>query len=276
MHFNAREPLSALIQCLRAFCNGLLRFTRNDGLFTTHYSRLTKAAFTLAETLIVIGIIGVVAALTLPNLNHATGDKETVTRVKKIYSSLTDAADRAQAIYGPADAWYKNEAGSNRVAYAEIFGRRLSEFMKISKDCGMNGEGCFSHSPLLGIDAEKYSSATDDYLKNLSDYTYMVLLADGMSIGFNGDSIIRVDIDGPQKGKNQIGKDIFTFDFCHWNKNSEFAEVTPDQDFWSKANDEDLGSPCNNYATIWVVRYDNVDYLKCPEELDFAGNHSCK
>ena len=33
-------------------------------------------AFTLAEVLIVIGIIGVVAALTLPNLNHATGDKD--------------------------------------------------------------------------------------------------------------------------------------------------------------------------------------------------------
>ena len=42
-------------------------------------------AFTLAEVLIVIGIIGVVAALTLPNLNHATGDKEKVTKVKKIY-----------------------------------------------------------------------------------------------------------------------------------------------------------------------------------------------
>ena len=34
-----------------------------------------KFGFTLAEVLIVIGIIGVVAALTLPNLNHATGDK---------------------------------------------------------------------------------------------------------------------------------------------------------------------------------------------------------
>jgi len=31
-----------------------------------------KSAFTLAETLIVMGIIGVVAALTLPNLNIIT------------------------------------------------------------------------------------------------------------------------------------------------------------------------------------------------------------
>lgn len=40
-------------------------------------------AFTLAETLIVMGIIGVVAALTLPNLNSSTGDKEKVVKVKK-------------------------------------------------------------------------------------------------------------------------------------------------------------------------------------------------
>ena len=57
-------------------------------------------AFTLAETLIVIGIIGVVAALTLPNLNNATDDKETVTRLMKAYSMLNEANDRAVATYG--------------------------------------------------------------------------------------------------------------------------------------------------------------------------------
>ncbi len=56
-----------------------------------------KSAFTLAETLIVMGIIGVVAALTLPNLNSSTGDKEKVVKLKKIYSNLEDAFGRAKA-----------------------------------------------------------------------------------------------------------------------------------------------------------------------------------
>ena len=43
----------------------------------------SKLAFTLAETLIVMGVIGVVAALTLPNLNQSTGNKEKVAKVKK-------------------------------------------------------------------------------------------------------------------------------------------------------------------------------------------------
>ena len=43
--------------------------TLANSLFTTHKRQLTKFAFTLAETLVVMGIIGVVAALTIPNLN---------------------------------------------------------------------------------------------------------------------------------------------------------------------------------------------------------------
>lgn len=40
-------------------------------------------AFTLAETLIVMGIIGVIAALTIPNLNQSTGNREKIAKVKK-------------------------------------------------------------------------------------------------------------------------------------------------------------------------------------------------
>ena len=89
---------------------------------------MTQTAFTLAETLIVIGIIGVVAALTLPNLNHATGDKETVTRVKKSYSMLNEANDRAVAIYGPISEW-------SDVCHENLnscYMNRISEFLKVS------------------------------------------------------------------------------------------------------------------------------------------------
>ena len=52
-------------------------------------------AFTLAETLVVMGIIGIVSALTLPNLNSSTGEKEKVAKVKNLYSNLNDAYGRA-------------------------------------------------------------------------------------------------------------------------------------------------------------------------------------
>jgi len=125
---------------------------------------MKKIAFTLAETLIVMGIIGVVAALTLPNLNSSTGDKEKVAKVKKIYQNLNDAFGRAEAVYGPFEEWFKND-NSNQ-DYAKRFATRLTEFMKISKDCGFDTSGkCF-----VTKDKIFYKSHRK---KRLSDFHYL-------------------------------------------------------------------------------------------------------
>ncbi|MBP7211391.1 type II secretion system protein, partial [bacterium] len=51
----------------------------------------TKKAFTLAEVLITLGIIGVVAALTIPTLMQRTQDREAISALKKFYSTLSSA-----------------------------------------------------------------------------------------------------------------------------------------------------------------------------------------
>ena len=225
--------------------------------------RVKAYAFTLAETLIVIGIIGVVAALTLPNLNHATGDKEKVTKVKKVYASLTDAVDRAQVIYGPFDTWFKDcEWGAE---CSERFAKRITEFMKVSKDCGFDG-GCFSSAPVLDIDGDKYNENDLEDMQALS--IYMVTLSDGISLGFCHNDIINVDIDGPNKGKNQDGNDRFNFQVGGEGENSRLCPST-------------CGSEAalnNSYLvhTLWTIRNDNLDYLKCPDELKWDTQTSCK
>ena len=55
-----------------------------------------KIAFTLAEFLIILGIIGVVAALTLPSVIERHQKLETVTKLKKAYSTLSQAIERAK------------------------------------------------------------------------------------------------------------------------------------------------------------------------------------
>ena len=55
-----------------------------------------KIAFTLAEFLITLGIIGVVAALTLPSVIERHQKLETVTKLKKAYSTLSQAIERAK------------------------------------------------------------------------------------------------------------------------------------------------------------------------------------
>ncbi|MBR1681039.1 type II secretion system protein [bacterium] len=194
-----------------------------------------KQAFTLAETLIVMGVIGVVAALTLPNLNSSTGDKEKVTKLKKIYSNLNDAYGRATAVYGPIDEW---GADSNKIA------DRFADFLKISKSIDNNTFKAFV----------------------LSDGTYMEIEVINDTTGLIE---FFIDIDGKNKGQNNFGYDSFVF---YLSKDTNFniepyraANVTAFINEWKNRNGINYDPVVN--CTGWVIDYGNMDYLK----LDSSG-----
>ena len=50
-----------------------------------------KRGFTLAEVLITLGIIGVVAAMTLPALVGNYKKAQTISQLKKVYSTLSQS-----------------------------------------------------------------------------------------------------------------------------------------------------------------------------------------
>ena len=62
-------------------------------------------AFTLAEVLIVLGIIGIVAELTIPTLMNNVQNQVTVVTVKKAYSTLSQAYTMAVQDNGIPDTW---------------------------------------------------------------------------------------------------------------------------------------------------------------------------
>ena len=204
-------------------------------LFTTHHSQFTvkTIAFTLAETLIVMGVIGIVAALTLPNLNSSTGDKEKVAKVKKIYQNLNDAVGRAVAVYGSIDEWYVSDGNDNDKKLKRAF-NRITEFMKITKT----------------IDNKQAITADGCYI-----YFYFVS---------NNMIIIAVDIDGKQKGLNTGSKDIFVFEVY------DNTVITPKHIDGASdlcgTNTKILGD-LNDCASAWVINYGNMDYLKCKDKL---------
>ena len=71
-----------------------------------------KKAFTLAELLIVLGILGIVAALTMPILIQNHTKSVVVTRLQKFYSIMNQAIDLAEAENGDKKVWYNyNAAG---------------------------------------------------------------------------------------------------------------------------------------------------------------------
>ena len=217
-------------------------------------------AFTLAETLIVMGIIGIVSALTLPNLNSSTANKEKVVKLKKLYQNLDDAFGRAQAVYGPVDEWFINDsAGANQITR---FAQRMSEFMKITKDCGIGtGVGCVTQD-----DAKYFDGSGDPDGPYNWDGDYKVLLADGASLNFflnNNKITIHVDIDGPNKGANAWNKELFAFEIDRTSVGPKIIEPVG-----KNLTDAQLTSQCftptndSGACTAWVIQNENMDYLK--------------
>src|SRR5574344_2046184 len=80
-----------------------LRFKRNTFNLLgwgKSYSRLKRTAFTLAEVMIVLGIIGIVASMTIPTLMNKVAKQEYLTALKKFYSTHTDGWSRLLADEG--------------------------------------------------------------------------------------------------------------------------------------------------------------------------------
>lgn len=66
-----------------------------------------KKAFTLAEVLITLGIIGIVAALTMPSLIAHHRKVATASKLKKFYSTMEQAIRFGEAEYGDSNEWVK-------------------------------------------------------------------------------------------------------------------------------------------------------------------------
>jgi len=142
-------------------------------------------AFTLAETLIVMGIIGVVAALTIPNLNSSTADKEKVAKLKKVYSNLNDAIGRTEAVYGSMSDW--QWANVDSTTEAQMVAERMGDFLKVSKTCGFAvNSGCL---PKTGKDLSG-SNWSGRNGKGLDDANngYKYILADGTGLSISAAS----------------------------------------------------------------------------------------
>lgn len=74
-----------------------------------------KLGFTLAEVLITLGIIGVVAAMTIPTLLSNTNDQEFKTGFKKAMSTLNQAVTMSIALDGTDFSGLVSGTGANSV-----------------------------------------------------------------------------------------------------------------------------------------------------------------
>lgn len=215
-------------------------------------------AFTLAEVLITLGIIGVVAAMTMPTLIQNNQEKVTVTRLKKVYSVLSQAYISAFSENINIQEWGLGETFSKDGAQA--IADKMLPYLKISKNCGFE-TGCFPK-----MLAYKYFNGESWYIIDSSNRAYRFILADGTLVAiesFGTQGKIFVDTNG-FKGPNQDGKDLFSF----WLKTEGVVPLGTSN-----------GSPVfgtNESYTAWVIFNENMDYLRCPDKLGWDKAKSCK
>lgn len=87
--------------------------------------------FTLAEVLITLGIIGVVAALTLPSLLQDYRNQVVETRLKKVYSTMNQAIVQSELENGAKELWDFDSP--------DFFNKYINPYIKYLKKETING-----------------------------------------------------------------------------------------------------------------------------------------
>lgn len=171
-----------------------------------HKSNAQKLAFTLAEVLITLGIIGVVAALTLIVLIAKYKETVKLQQLKKVYTTFMQIDEQARAEYGeylicPNESC--NPASNN--VFLETL---ILPYIQPAKVCLKNND-----CPYTRIDAENGQkvdmSSEPGFI--LQDGT-LVKIVNVHGSGSGWFAMWLIDINGA-KGPNETNKDIYFAEF---------------------------------------------------------------
>lgn len=176
-------------------------------------------AFTLAEVLITLGIIGIVASMTIPTLMNKTNEAEIIAALKKNYSIFSQVAMQAAAANGGslANACVGN---NNNTCFANLF----KPYLSITKDCSIDlSKGCWHEINQFywynGSPINQDFSASPTLI--LKDGTLVYIIAGNADCSNTPGTVYKsnlrcgyvyIDVNGFKK-PNTIGKDIFEFNF---------------------------------------------------------------
>lgn len=161
---------------------------------------ISKRGFTLAEVLITLGIIGIVAAMTLPSIINNSRNKQLEAQLKKSQSVITQGLQRMASEEGQVVNWINYPKAEFRVAFIKYF-QNAKVNLSIIKNYRTFNNFNTIHTVFI-----------DDGQFQLNDGT-MIIIENPSPIAGNLNSrmFITVDINGMNKKPNRWGHDLFTF-----------------------------------------------------------------
>ncbi len=221
---------------------------------------IKQPAFTLAEVLITLGIIGIVAAMTIPNLITTHQKKVTVVKLQKSISILNQAYKLSVAEQGQPEV--------NDILNLDIedyFNKYWAPFLKYSTYCNTPMDCGYKSRFFKQLDGEtnpfQMTNAANFTFQTNEGFVYSIQIR-GLwrgypyfngTVGTDGGIAIVVDLNG-SKGPNTFGKDVF------YLVGSNFEDIGI-QPFGYQKTNEAINEDCSKSGT---GRY-------CAEKIKRAG-----
>ncbi len=203
------------------------------------YAQNDKAAFTLVEVLITLGIIGVVAAITIPGVIHKVRAVQFQAQFKAAASIVENAT--LNTFRDISDVDFIKRPGvitsfvsdTEKAAINEYFKSLLPVQATLTLKLANKGDGEFADKvnskPLFRKDGRRYGYY---YIYNLPCNnktgigSQVWILNNGMAVspisfqthGLSDGIKVCIDINGPLSGPNRFGWDLFIYDTGGWNR----------------------------------------------------------
>ena len=211
-----------------------------------HCDKFRRIAFTLAEVLITLGIIGVVAAMTLPSLiskyqkhvyyNQFLKAVSVIGSAEKMYVNDYCGGDASNCSFGID--WYENgnKVNTNFAENFSLYFKTINKFNSSNYDKVCSGYIKLPVSYHLDGSNRSGNPCSDESAGGDTDpnINYGFITADGMMINlhayegpYEGGY---VDINGPDRGPNIFGRDIFHFMYQDYENRKSKSGI-----FWNVA-----------------------------------------
>ena len=247
------EPLNSRVLRNRKICN-------ISGLKNEFF------AFTLAEVLITLGIIGVVAAITMPSIVSNIQGMQYRSKVKKTYSALVQAVSLAKANYDvdldtleTACVDGENDKLPSTYSVCALFNSTLSGAKYISETDPNHPK---NYNKAYTSNGSSWSPTPDFYHVGYQ-------LADGSVVVFNLDFTIGgiygyIDVNG-KKGPNKLtrGKNPKPVEGC----------CATSESYLDYAGTDTIGFPSYAYNGKPDQFYDNYFFRIPMRNFDYSGSY---
>ncbi len=167
-----------------------------------------KKGFTLAEVVLTLTLVGVIAAITIPTMIHETNKKATIEQLKKSASTLNQAIYNATITNGTVMSW--NWSSKDNVL--EIMQRVISPRLNVGFNCsgdvtGINAQCTY---PIRGIGDTEIANESFEAKSR-------VILNDGSMIAFSKGFVSQTEVDDAKQ--DDTGEANKTGSDCTWGGN---------------------------------------------------------